>query len=286
MDPPKQVQKAITPKLLKCLFQLAGGPPTKVTAQAQAADIIIGAFFFAARSCEYSKTPKPGKTKLITAACVVFRSGDKKIIPHNSPRLVELSEFVTITFIDQKNGDKMDARSQRRTDHPVLCPTRRWASAIRRLATTLPDFSGETPLCTIHTNGSTLLINNTFIRTLLRDTCRLYGGKPVFGFHPHEIGNKSIRSGAAMALSLLNHAPYRIQILGRWRSNSFLDYIRPQVLEWTTNMSRDMIQVTDFHDFENQNRQTTAHHNHSNRRRPLYGNDPSELLIPKFHLQH
>ena len=268
------------------MYRSAGGPPTKVTAQAQAADITIGAFFFAARSCEYTKTPKPGKTKLVTAECVVFRSEDKKIISHHSPSLMELAEYITITFIDQKNGDKMDARSQRRTDHPVLCPARRWASAIRRLVTTLPDYSGDTPLCAIHTNGSTKLINNTFIKTLLRDTCRLYGGKPVFGFHPHEIGNKSIRSGAAMALSLQNHATYRIQILGRWRSNSFLDYIRPQVLEWTSNMSRDMIQVTDFHDFANQDQQTTAHHLQSKHRRPLHGNDPSELLIPEFHLHH
>ena len=156
---------------------------------------------------------------------------------------MELSGFVTITFIDQKNGDKMDACSQRKTDHPVLCPARCWASAIQRLATTLPNFSDDTPLCAIHTNGSTLLINNTFVRTLLRDTCRLYCGKPVFGFHPHEIGNKSIRTGAAMALSLLNHAPYHIQVLGRWRSNSFLDYIRPQVLEWTTNMSPSHLQL-------------------------------------------
>ena len=36
------------------------------------------------------------------------------------------------------------------------------------------------------------------------------------------------------------------QILGRWSSDAFLDYTRPQVLEWTDNMSRNMIRHDSF----------------------------------------
>ena len=59
----------------------------------------------------------------------------------------------------------------------------------------------------------------------------MFGGESFFGFHPHEIGNRSIRPGAAMALFLSDHSPAKIMILGRWKSDAFLDYIRPQVLE-------------------------------------------------------
>ena len=61
--------------------------------------------------------------------------------------------------------------------------------------------------------------------------CAMFGGKTTFGFHPHEVGNRSLRSGAAMALFL-----------------KFRVYICPQVLEWTNNMSSDMIPFDSFLD--------------------------------------
>ena len=51
-----------------------------------------------------------------------------------------------------------------------------------------------------------------------------------------------------MALFLKNHSVEKIKILGGWKSDAFLDYIRPQVLEWTNNMSVDMATVGHFTD--------------------------------------
>jgi len=67
-----------------------------------------------------------------------------------------------------------------------------------------------------------------------------------FGFHPEEIGNRSIRSGAAMALFLNDVSSDKIMILGRWKSKAFLDYIRPQVVQWTRLYSVDMISFNNF----------------------------------------
>jgi hypothetical protein len=49
-----------------------------------------------------------------------------------------------------------------------------------------------------------------------------------------------------MALFLQNLSSTRIMLLGRWASKAFLVYIQPQVLEWTTNMSPDMINIDSF----------------------------------------
>ena len=76
--------------------------------------------------------------------------------------------------------------------------------------------------------------------------CRLHGGVKRFGFHPEEIGNRSIRSGAAMALFLNDVSSDKIMILGRWKSKAFLDYIRPQVVQWTRLYSVDMISFNNF----------------------------------------
>jgi hypothetical protein len=51
-----------------------------------------------------------------------------------------------------------------------------------------------------------------------------------------------------MSLFLMDHSVARIMILGRWSSDAFLVYIRPQILEWTNNMSKDMISNESFFD--------------------------------------
>jgi hypothetical protein len=41
---------------------------------AHTADLVLGAFFFAMRSCEYTKTARPGRTKRIQMGGIVFRT--------------------------------------------------------------------------------------------------------------------------------------------------------------------------------------------------------------------
>ena len=137
---------------------------------------------------------------------------------------------------------QMDARTQRRSGHRFLCLVLRWISAAQRIIATIPGYNDQTNLCSVFISREILDISNSFVRKLLRHTCFLYGGFITFGLHLHEIGNRSIRSGAAMSLFLMDHSPAKIMILGRWAPDAFLVvYIRPQVLEWTHNMSCDMI---------------------------------------------
>ena len=51
-----------------------------------------------------------------------------------------------------------------------------------------------------------------------------------------------------MGLFLMDQPVAKIMILGRWSSDAFLDYIRPQVLEWTNQLSRDILQNDSFFD--------------------------------------
>lgn len=64
-----------------------------------------------------------------------------------------------------------------------------------------------------------------------------------------EIGNKSLLpllSGAAMPLALSHHnySKMKIMILGRWWSNDFMAYIRPQIINLTSNLAEDMVDVS------------------------------------------
>jgi hypothetical protein len=51
-----------------------------------------------------------------------------------------------------------------------------------------------------------------------------------------------------MTLSLMDNSTARNMIIERWSSDAFLIYIRRQVLEWSNNMSNDIIHNDSFFD--------------------------------------
>jgi hypothetical protein len=238
------------------------------------------------RSCEYTKTARPGRTKRVRKGCLVFRTKSRRVLLHTDPDLLALAEYVTIVFEDQKNGKKMDARTQRKSGHPFLCPVLRWGSAVQRIIATIPNYDDSLSMCSVSLAGETLEISNAFVRKLLRHTCLIFGGFATFGFHPHEIGNKSIRSGAAMSLFLMDHSPAKIMILGRWSSDAFLVYIRPQVLEWTHNMSWDMIHLDSFFDASHRDLVAADDPRTRKRLKASFNGRDSVVTIPKFYIHH
>jgi hypothetical protein len=266
------------------MFRLAGVAVllTHDSPAAIIAELAIVAFFFAMRSCECTTTPTPGKTKTINLPGIIFRDRNKQVVPHDSPDLAE-AEHVSLTFEDQKNNEKNDTRSQRRTDDPILCPVRRSASLVSRILRLVPNHGASTTVNTILDSGTVLAMSQEFLRDRLRVTCTALGGKKAFGYSASDIGTKSLRSGAAMALFLMNHSTERIMLLGRWKSAAFLVYIRPQVLEWTNDMSRDMIHhdsFLDVSDFDQADPDVP-------RLRPRRFNGPDNALIfPSLHLGH
>ena len=217
---------------------------------------------------------------------VTFLDINKQEIPHSHPG-ISLAVHVTLLFANKKNRDKNARRSQKRTNDPVLCPVRRAASLIERIRRLVPNFSGSTTINTYAHKARqglvTLQLASGFLLKQLRHTCASLGGKKVFGFESTEIGTKSIRSGAAMGLFLANHSTERIMLMGRWLSQAFLAYIRPQVIEWTNNMSRDMIRLNSFTDASGFDMADPDIARVPPRR--INGPDNS-LIIPSFHLDH
>ncbi len=167
-----------------------------------------------------------------------------------------------------------------------MCPALRFCRVVQRVLRTVPDVTPHTLICALYNPNTqqTTHLQDEFTLNLLRSTCAMFGGKSTFGFHPHEIGNRSIRSGAAMALFLKDHSTAKIMILGRWSSDAFLVYIRPQVLEWTNNMSRDMISFDSFLDVGLYDIAST--HDSRVRRKTTHLNGRSSTMqMPTFHLQ-
>jgi hypothetical protein len=119
IDPATKRQKAISPKLLCHMYSLAKGGGDSInfiTAQ-----LAIGGFFFAMRSCKQVQTPVPGKTKIIALDGCTFCCKNKHVMSHSAKHL-HTAEYIMITWKDQKNGIRTDSRIQRRTGNPILCP--------------------------------------------------------------------------------------------------------------------------------------------------------------------
>jgi hypothetical protein len=285
VDPPPKRQKAITPKLLRAMHNMSGARTTSLrdTPFAVITELATFAFFFAMRSCEFTTTEKPGRTKLATLDCIVFRNKQNQIISHRSP-LLEYAYRVTVKFTLQKSKLKGEKRTHKASGNPVLCPVRSAASLIRRIYATVPGACGTTTINTMFLSGETFRLKAAYLLNQIRSTCTLGGGTEVFGFEANEIGTKSLRSGAAMALFLMDYSEDRIMILGRWSSNAFMVYIRPQVLEWTNNMSNDMIHHDSFFDATDAPRANQdADPRTGNRIFPING---GRLTFPRLHLGH
>lgn len=249
VDPSTKRQRAITPKLLRGMFSLSGAelPESRDSDFAIISELAIVGFFYAMRSCEATTTPTPRRTQIIALSGVVFRDAHNQVVPHSSSALAQ-AERVTITFRNQKNGSKDDKRTHQRTRDPVMCPVLRLASIVQRIRRLLPDAPPTTTINTTLDGTRVVLLPSKLLLHHLRSTCTLLGGISTFGYGASDIGTKSLRSGAAMALFLMDHSVTKIMLLGRWSSDAFLNYIRPQVLEWTNQLSRDMIHHNSFFD--------------------------------------
>jgi hypothetical protein len=287
VDPPKRKQKAATPQLLRAMYEQsgAGSKSGKDARDATVAEIAIAAYFFAMRACEITKTASPGRTKIIRLKGITFRDAMHREIPHSSPDELRLARRVTVTFENQKNGLKMDKRTQERTGDAVMCPVRRLSSLVLRVLDSVPNSGPETPISAIQESSGTRVITSGELRWNMRAACTKGGGVNTFGYSAKEIGTRSIRSGAAMGLFLMNHPVAKIMILGRWSSDAFLDYIRPQVLEWTNQMSGDMIHNNSFFDAADSRKATSSDPRTRTKARITLA-DGSRTATSRMHLHH
>jgi len=144
-DPPNR-QKAVTPALLRDLVKMVTNFPE---GSRHAADLIVGAYFFAMRACEFCSTKNRGRTRILTCGNVTFRDKDR-----NQVRQSEKGELPVCSYKQDGNNDKRFEVSDER------------------------------------------------IRDLLRSTCRIHDGINQYGIGEREVGTRSIRSGAAMALAV------------------------------------------------------------------------------------
>ena len=83
------------------------------------------------------------------------------------------------------------------------------------------------------------------VNDALRDGVKSYG-KSKLQILDLEVGTHSLRSGAAMAMYLGGIPVYAIQLIGRWKIDSFMKYLWKQIEQFTLGISTKMLTMQVF----------------------------------------
>ena len=144
----------------------------------------------------------------------------------------------TLTFTDQKNSVRGEQVAQRATTDPLLCP----AKALFRIASHLRAHGAppDTPLCAYYDSSNNLsYIPPKFITTGLRHSAKDLHN--TLGIDPDLLSARSLRPGGATALLCAGIDKDSIQLLGRWKSDAMLRYLRIQAHVHATNFAQLML---------------------------------------------
>jgi hypothetical protein len=240
-DPKKNQQKAILFSVLSLIAQVQTTETQKATAQ-----LTIATFFFACRSCKYLKlkNSQDKKTNTLTLKNIAFYKDDNQI-PHSLVSALTTADRVSIMFIMQKNGRKLDTITQWKTGNNVVCPVIQWAAIVKwisRYKGALPT----TPVSAIWLNNQISHVTSKIIEHALQDAV-VAMGETKLCIKKHEIGSHSIQLGAVMAMYLGGVPVFTIMMIGRWGSNAFMKYIQKQIEEFTFNVLSKMLTMQHFH---------------------------------------
>jgi hypothetical protein len=242
-DPSPKPQPALTATILRRFYEMALSTFDKTLCE-----LFIGAFFFAMRSCEYVQVSGPRRTKILCLRNINFFRKRKRL-HHNDP-LLQNADCVSITFELQKKESKNDIVTQHRSNDPLLCPVKVWSKIVRRVRNYESSSNNSQVNTFIFPDGTSHLFSGKELLTRIRLAASVIG-KDSLGFSPEDLGLHSARSGAAMAMYLGGVPVFTIMLLGRWSSDAFLRYIRKQVQEFSSGVSKRMIKHENFYTITN-----------------------------------
>ncbi len=212
--------------------------------------LIVTAFFFAMRSCEYSTVQGDRKTATIPLRDVKFRRAGRTL-QSKEASVLSGADTVSITYRTQKNGDRGVIVTQHRTDTAAtansFCPVRALAQLVARIKHYEPVSESnwknpaDRPINIVRGEQSAVLVEITSAQVLhhLRVAAAHYGIDRR-GFPLKKLGTHSLRLGAATEMFIAGVPVETIKLIGRWRGDTFVRYIRTQVQQVTKGVATDM----------------------------------------------
>lgn len=215
-------------------------------------DLVLIAFYYLLRIGEYTGKPSRNSSKQTVqfrVKDVTFfkrdKSGRLRQLPRHSPdHLLLAADSATLKLENQKNGWRNVCIHHETNGEAYLCPVRalgRRVCHIREHTT-----KANTNLSTYFVDGKAQYVNHNQISTALKLAAAALDYPSCKGIPIDRIDTHSLRCGGANALALSGHTDREIQKMGRWRSATFLEYIRESLYNFSAGMSTKMKQKFNF----------------------------------------
>jgi hypothetical protein len=205
-------------------------------------DLCIVGFFWLLRPAEYLSTNSEGRSQAFRLQDISFMVGDR-LVPATDTSLNDLNiesriTRAALTFNDQKNAVRGEQIGHAATTNPQLCPCK----ALARISAHLRSVHAgpDTPLY-VHEYPGKLRkhVSPTNITNALRHSA--HDIQHLTGIEPSLLSARSLRPGGATALLCTGIDTDVIQLLGRWKSDAMLRYLRVAALAHTSNLSQQML---------------------------------------------
>ncbi|KAL7458421.1 hypothetical protein ACHAWC_009998 [Mediolabrus comicus] len=216
-------------------------------------DLILIAFYYLLRVGEYAvksgRKKKEKQTQQFKVRDVTFFKRNNRGQLRQVPRHAQASELLsadsaTLKLDNQKNGWKGVCVHHEANGDAYLCPVRALARRVVHIRQNTTDDS--TFLSAYFINGVRYDINNKQVSEALKRAAAALDYPGCKGIPIDRVDTHSLRSGGANALSLAGYTDRQIQKMGRWRSATFLEYIKESLDSFSMGMSKSMRQQFKF----------------------------------------
>ena len=217
-------------------------------------DLVMMAFYYLLRVGEYTSKGYRNDTKQTVEFCgehVRFfgRNSKKQLVqlPVDAPdEVIMAAESATLMLENQKNGWHGVCVNHHHNGDEIFSPVR----AIGRRVIHLRKHGGrgwrKLTLSTVFMeSGKKRKVSDNDIRLAVK-TAAAALEYPKRGFPIERIDTHSLRCGGANALSLAGYSDTQIQKMGRWRGETFKEYVREQLHTFSEGMSRSMKKMFGF----------------------------------------
>ncbi len=216
------------------------------------ADLTTIAFYYLLRIGEYTVKGTRKKTKCTVQfkmKDVTFFKKDKcgciMCLSCNAPHADILpADGATLKLDNQKNGHKGVCVYQQNTGDPIHCPVHALGQRYQLLREN--KATNKMFICAYWMEGQAYNVTDDNISKALRRAATtlqypLYQGIPI-----EQIDTYSLRIGGACALALSGFSEMHIQKMGRWRGDTFKEYVRKELHCFSDGMAKAMKQCFQF----------------------------------------
>ena len=210
-------------------------------------DMSLIVFYYLLRVGEYAREgTKRTRTQQFRVRDITLWENNtvlNKTLPRTT--LLERCTAATLNIDNQKNG-RRNQSIHHEAKNGDTCPIK---AIIRRITHILHHTSDTNTIISTHFSqplSKGKVLRGTDINSAIKAAVRQLGLQQ-YGFNPDQISSHSLRAGGAMALHLNHQSSATIQKMGRWSSDTFLDYIHNQIAAFSTGLSTAMSKNILFH---------------------------------------